>query len=73
MAVGRWDLELDARAYWARMLGSPIQPDDLLRMHPLRPSPPKPKKTPEQKKQESKEGWSMVMEYFSQRSTKRKG
>jgi hypothetical protein len=36
MATGRWDLEVDARAWWARQFGSTLTPEQVTAMHPLR-------------------------------------
>lgn len=69
-ACGRIDLDVMGRAFWMGAFSQKVlTPGELEDMHPLRRlerPPPKPK-TPEERAAESKFGWKLVKQFFTQK------
>jgi len=69
-ACGRIDLDVLGRAFWMSAFSQQeLTADQLEDMHPLRrlERKPPPEKTPEERAAESKVGWKLVRQFFTQK------
>lgn len=68
LAVGAHDRDIRSRAFWMAAFGKEPSSEDLIRMHPMRRMERSVvDKPPEVKAAESKAGWRLVNQFFSQK------